>query len=176
VAVARATREVAGLDVGLKWPNDVLAGDGAAPRKLGGILVESTGTGTVIVGIGLNVDQTAGELPERVSPAPAATSLMREGVGNVQREALAAAVVAHLERQLGRWEEAEGDPERCGLAADYRALCHTLDQRVDVWLPGDEVVSGTAVAVSPEGLLVVETVDGPRSLAAGDVEHVYPSV
>jgi hypothetical protein len=45
-----------------------------------------------------------------------------------------------------------------------------------VWLPGDEVVSGPAVAVSPEGLLVVETVDGPRSLAAGDVEHVYPSV
>ena len=40
-----------GVRASLKWPNDLLAGDG---RKLAGILAESTGT-AVVVGVGLNV-------------------------------------------------------------------------------------------------------------------------
>ena len=52
LAVADAVRAATGLTVGLKWPNDVLAGD----RKLGGILVERVGgTDAAVVGIGLNV-------------------------------------------------------------------------------------------------------------------------
>ncbi len=72
VAVVEAVRRVAGVEVALKWPNDVLVGD----RKLAGILVERVegprGAGA-IVGVGLNVSQTPSELP-----VPTATSLAME--------------------------------------------------------------------------------------------------
>src|SRR3954453_23557127 len=66
VAVAESTEEMSGVDVRLKWPNDVLV-DG---RKLGGILVERHGP-TAVVGVGVNVTTTQDELP-----GPAATSLL----------------------------------------------------------------------------------------------------
>jgi BirA family biotin operon repressor/biotin-[acetyl-CoA-carboxylase] ligase len=50
VAVAAAVTEVTGVGTGLKWPNDVLAGE----AKLAGILAEAAGD-AVVVGIGLNV-------------------------------------------------------------------------------------------------------------------------
>ena len=64
VAVARALRQVAGVDAALKWPNDVLA-DGA---KLAGILAEQAGE-AIVIGVGLNVAATRDELPP---PGPGA--------------------------------------------------------------------------------------------------------
>jgi BirA family biotin operon repressor/biotin-[acetyl-CoA-carboxylase] ligase len=55
VAVAETVREVTGLQARIKWPNDVLL----QGRKVCGILIEQ-GRGTV-VGVGLNVGQTAEE-------------------------------------------------------------------------------------------------------------------
>jgi BirA family biotin operon repressor/biotin-[acetyl-CoA-carboxylase] ligase len=54
--VAEVIRSTSGLDARLKWPNDVLVGG----KKVCGILIEH-GTATV-VGIGLNVNQTAEDL------------------------------------------------------------------------------------------------------------------
>lgn len=56
----------------LRWPNDVLVG----PRKICGILMEKFHSGSMVVGIGLNVDNDpAGENPEL---SAIATSLARE--------------------------------------------------------------------------------------------------
>jgi BirA family biotin operon repressor/biotin-[acetyl-CoA-carboxylase] ligase len=65
VAVASAVADSASVEARLKWPNDVLAGG----AKLAGILAEGTGD-AIVVGVGINVSQRAGELP-----GPAATSL-----------------------------------------------------------------------------------------------------
>src|SRR6266566_4552302 len=46
VAVAAAVTEVTGVETSLKWPNDVLAGDGDA--KLAGILAEAAGDAVVV--------------------------------------------------------------------------------------------------------------------------------
>jgi BirA family biotin operon repressor/biotin-[acetyl-CoA-carboxylase] ligase len=75
VAVAAALRAQTGLDVSLKWPNDVLV-SGAEPGmagKLAGILAEQAGD-AIVVGIGLNVSARRDELP-----APQATSLLLAG-------------------------------------------------------------------------------------------------
>lgn len=73
VAVAAAVRRAAGLEVGLKWPNDVVWGG----KKLGGILCESGFLGNIIsyaiLGVGLNVGQRRADFPPDISPA--ATSL-----------------------------------------------------------------------------------------------------
>src|SRR5262245_42686943 len=67
VSVCDTVRDVAGLDATIKWPNDVLIGG----RKACGILIEQRG-GTVI-GIGLNVRQTAAIF--EAAGLPDATSL-----------------------------------------------------------------------------------------------------
>src|SRR5215472_705454 len=57
LAAAEAIRGMTGLDIDLRWPNDLLLG----PRKTGGILVEaqseSNAVAFVIIGIGINVHQ-----------------------------------------------------------------------------------------------------------------------
>ncbi|MFZ5851832.1 MAG: biotin--[acetyl-CoA-carboxylase] ligase, partial [Actinomycetota bacterium] len=70
VAVAVAVQRVTGVAAAVKWPNDVLV----EGRKLAGVLAERV-AGAVVLGVGLNVSQAAGELP-----GPAATSLVLEGV------------------------------------------------------------------------------------------------
>ncbi len=89
-AVAEAVR-AAGVEPTLKHPNDVLV-DG---RKLAGILAEA-GDGVVVLGIGVNVLQTAAELPE------GATSLGLEGA-NIGRPQLLAEILDQLESDYGGW-------------------------------------------------------------------------
>ena len=95
VAVCRAIEEVCGLHCGIKWPNDLLLGG----KKVCGILTESAfrpdGTPDwVIVGIGVNVSQTAADFSPDV--AAIATSLRMELKGDVSRDALAQALTAQL--------------------------------------------------------------------------------
>ena len=59
-ACAQALAEVAGVVPTVKWPNDVLI----EGRKVAGILAEAR-EGRVLLGIGVNVHQTAEQLPER---------------------------------------------------------------------------------------------------------------
>ena len=95
-ACAAALAEVAGVVPDVKWPNDVLI-DG---RKVAGILAEAR-EGRVVLGIGINVLQTEGELPER--PQHPATSLLVEAGRRVPRAELLAAVLDHLEREHDAW-------------------------------------------------------------------------
>jgi len=159
VAAASAVHRVTGVEVDLKWPNDVLA-DG---HKLGGILlerVEDGGAAAAVVGIGINCTQTIGELP-----VPEATSLAIVTGGPVDRSSLLAALVEELAERYDEWR-AGADPR-----AAYLELCRTPGQEVRVAVPGGEVV-GEAVDVDPTGRLVVRTEAGEQRLGAGDVAHV----
>ena len=163
LAAAGAVRRVTGLEVGLKWPNDVVL-DG---RKLGGILLERVdrdGEAAAVVGIGLNCSQTAEELP-----VAEATSLELVGAGTVDRTALLGALVEELGQVLDRWLAG------VDLRAEYVALCTTPGQQVRVAVPGGEV-TGAAVDVDGAGRLVVQTDAGEEHLGAGDVVHVRPQV
>ncbi len=162
LAVVGPVRTVAGLDAGLKWPNDVLVGD----RKLAGLLAEVVG-GAVVLGIGLNVSVREEELP-----VPTATSLAIEGAGTTDREPMLRAVLRELGVLYGRFVEAAGDVAASGLVADYRAACRTLGRQVHVTLPGDKSVDGEAVAVDDAGRIVVRSDNGDHALAAGDVTHL----
>ena len=181
VAVASAVHAVASVDARLKWPNDVLVG----PAKLGGILAEAAGD-AVVVGIGLNVSTEPGELPPP-GPAPTgalpATSLRAQAdgtpavgslaAGSLDRESLLTGILAGFERRYQAWVQADGDPERCGLRAEYTGLCTTIGRRVRAELPGGQLLSGLAAGVDPDGRLVVRvSPDSEVPVAAGDVVHL----
>jgi BirA family transcriptional regulator, biotin operon repressor / biotin---[acetyl-CoA-carboxylase] ligase len=162
VALAEAVGEVSGVRASLKWPNDLLAGDG---RKLAGILAESRGT-AVVLGVGLNVSTTADELPET------GTSLARVTGGTVDRAPVLLAFLRAVERRYRSWTVALGDPVASGLAQDYLGWSSTVGSDVAVSLPDGSTLEGTAQAVDWDGRLVVATPQGPVELASGDVRHV----
>ena len=95
-AVAQAIAEITGIEPAIKFPNDLLIG----MRKVAGILAESS-EGRVVLGIGVNVNQTAQELPADTLTPP--TSLRMVLGEPVDRARLLAAILLHLERDYDAW-------------------------------------------------------------------------
>lgn len=169
VAAAGAISRVGGIEVGLKWPNDLQVTVDGAERKLGGILTELTGE-AVVAGLGLNVSLRAEELP-----VPTAASLALAGAEVTERTTLLRAVLREFAELYTEWQAAAGDPHASGLLPAYAARCTTLGRQVLVQLPGDRELRGEAVAIDGDGRLVVRTPDGSRQpVGAGDVVHVRP--
>jgi BirA family biotin operon repressor/biotin-[acetyl-CoA-carboxylase] ligase len=95
-AVARALRGETGLATTLGYPNDVLV----EGRKLAGLLAEAS-LGRIVLGIGVNVNQAAGELPGDTPKPP--TSLRLELGRELARTPLLAAILAELEQGYDAW-------------------------------------------------------------------------
>jgi BirA family transcriptional regulator, biotin operon repressor / biotin---[acetyl-CoA-carboxylase] ligase len=95
-AVAEAIAEVTGIEPAIKFPNDVLIGG----RKVAGILAEAS-DGRVVLGIGVNANQTEEQLPVETQISP--TSLRLETGGAVDRAQLLVAILAQLERAYDAW-------------------------------------------------------------------------
>jgi BirA family biotin operon repressor/biotin-[acetyl-CoA-carboxylase] ligase len=96
-AVAAALRAETDVPAELSHPNDVLV-EGC---KLAGILPEAS-TGQVVLGIGVNVNQTAEELPAETPKPP--TSLRVETGREWPRAPLLAAILLELERRYDEWQ------------------------------------------------------------------------
>lgn len=179
LGVVRALRSTTGLDAGVKWPNDLLvpAADGVdvpdwgRERKVAGILAEVAPDGeAVVLGIGVNVAQTAAELP-----VPSATSLVAAGARGVDRTTVLVTVVREVTGLLARWRAHDGDVAAAGLDREVAAACRTLGGGVRATLPDGTEVRGTAVRLDGDGALVLRAADGSeRPLTAGDVRHVRP--
>jgi BirA family biotin operon repressor/biotin-[acetyl-CoA-carboxylase] ligase len=188
VALCRALRQVAGIDVTLKWPNDVLAGG----SKLAGILAEQAGD-AIVVGIGLNVGAAPADLPATRTGALPASSLALRGAVTTDRGLLLVSVLHELADWYGRWtaaatgaqasttgastkeastKEARSAAEDGGLRAEYLRWCSTVGSDVRVELPGGSRLAGVATGIDPAGRLIVDTGTGVVPVSAGDVIHV----
>lgn len=163
LSLAEALDDVAPGRIALKWPNDVLL-DG---RKVCGILCEVVpGSQDVVVGSGLNLAQTAAQLPVET-----ATSLARAGVPlpPAQVDAVVAAYVGGLRREL----EAPGPVSR--LRERVVSRCATVGLRVRVTLADGSTLVGNATGIDDTGRLEVTPEAGdPVIVAVGDVTHVRP--
>jgi BirA family transcriptional regulator, biotin operon repressor / biotin---[acetyl-CoA-carboxylase] ligase len=104
-AVAEAVAQLTGLEPELKFPNDVLVGR----RKVAGILAEAK-DGRVVLGVGINVNQRAQELPRDAATPP--TSLRLESGRIEPRAELLALVLERLERRYDDWISGRGEAPR----------------------------------------------------------------
>lgn len=173
LAVVDAIADVAGVEAGLKWPNDVLAGPDR--HKLAGILAEVAAPASVIVvGVGINVSLAADELPD--AALGMATSLRVLGARSQDRVALIAAVLSHMARRVEGLRRSGGAD--AGLVDEYTARSLTVGSRVRATMPGDREVVGEALAVDEQGRLCIETGTGTASnvvvVSAGDIVHLRP--
>jgi BirA family biotin operon repressor/biotin-[acetyl-CoA-carboxylase] ligase len=106
-AVAQAIADVTELEPAVKFPNDVLIGG----RKVAGILAESS-EGRVVLGIGVNANQTLEQLPVDAKTEP--TSLRLELGEPVSRVRLLAAILLQLERAYDAWVSVATDTSNSG--------------------------------------------------------------
>lgn len=162
VALAEALG-IFGIDVELKWPNDVLR-DGA---KLAGILIETaqdkgtgaTGTWTVI-GIGVNLTMPP-DLQQRIGRAVADVSELlthdRERLLAILLSALSDALADFDARGFGhfvaRWNRLHAYPGRTVRILDDGRVLH----------------EGVAVGVDEQGCFLMDTASGRVAVTAGDV-------
>lgn len=171
IGIAAALQTIGVSDIGLKWPNDIVAQDG----KLGGILTEVQSRGakgtTVVIGVGLNVD-----LPRAMhndAPGRWTTKVtdLRECVDALpSREALTAGILQCLFGSIVRFESD-------GFAA-FQCAWRTYD-----WLKGKTVscaqttghITGIADGVDSDGALLVRTPDGTRRIVTGSVTVSNPA-
>ena len=168
LAVARAVERVAPkLKARIKWPNDIQIGG----RKVCGILcdmqAEADSVRHVIVGLGVNVNLAAGELPPEL--AHRATSLRIAGGSRVSRAVLLAAILNMFEPAYESW---------CvdGLAPfleELRARDALAGRRVTLE-QFQHRHSGRAAGVAPDGALLLEMDNGSiLPVLSGDVHVAY---
>ena len=148
LAVLEAIKEMMQVDCGIKWPNDIVINN----KKVCGILTEMSaeldGIHYVVIGTGINVNQTvfAEEIRDK------ATSLYVEGSKKLNRSVLVACVMHHFEKD---YELFEKDWSLAGLMDQYNRFLINRDKEVRVLDPKGEF-DGIARGINEKGELIVE--------------------
>jgi BirA family transcriptional regulator, biotin operon repressor / biotin---[acetyl-CoA-carboxylase] ligase len=189
----------AGLDVAVKWPNDLIV-PSMGDRKLAGILAEmvlpANGEGAVVVGIGLNVRRPLDVDSEVAARGVWLNELLSAHMNNLDSGAgteldtprssvdislsevqasspsvddVMNVLLSEFERQVA---EVEDRPD--AFLETYRQRCITVGRHVRAMLPSSDIV-GTATGIDSDGQLLVTTADGTtHTISAADVVHIRP--
>ncbi len=162
-ALRRAVVSETNLLPEIKWPNDLLLGG----KKFAGILTELSAeldrVRHVILGIGLDVNVGAHELPADLRKT--ATSLKIESGRTIFRPALAAAVLRALDDDYARLSAGKFKD----IAAEWESHCATLGQDVVVHI-GHRKLRGRAESLDETGALLLRTEHGRlERITGGDV-------
>jgi BirA family biotin operon repressor/biotin-[acetyl-CoA-carboxylase] ligase len=160
IAVARwlrdAISDASGVDVRLKWPNDLYVGR----RKLAGLLSEARTQGEdtyVAVGIGLNVVGTAASVGVN-----GATTLEEEAGHPFQLAALLQQVLDRIDRELCA-------PDWASEVARWQKVsAHHRGDPLRVRRNGEEV-AGEYEGLTAEGFLRLKTRNGEVTVTAGEL-------
>jgi BirA family biotin operon repressor/biotin-[acetyl-CoA-carboxylase] ligase len=161
VSVCELIGEAAGLQAHIKWPNDVLI----EGRKVCGILIEQ-GRATV-VGIGLNVNQSAESLAEAGLPAAGSLAALAGRPFNVQDVARRLILSLDAEYALLRG----GD--LASLEARWQGRLDLLGKRVAVASTGSTHV-GQLLSVTLEAVDLRLDLGDTLRLAPEIVRHMTP--
>lgn len=164
VSLADTLAACTGLSVGIKWPNDLLAGG----RKVCGILTELAAEADrvhyVILGIGLNVNQTEEDFPPELRAR--AGSLAMAAGRSFSRVALAQRMLEGLEADYDAYLQKGFAP----FKRRWEARAVSLGQRVVARTPGGDFV-GIARGIDDDGALLLEQANGAlRKIYSADLD------
>jgi BirA family biotin operon repressor/biotin-[acetyl-CoA-carboxylase] ligase len=162
LALALAIKETTGIEAKTKWPNDCLI-DG---KKVGGILLELSAEldriNFVIVGIGVNVNQSAQDFPKNLDQI--ATSIKIKLGKDISRLTLLTSFLEKFERIYLDFKKNGLSPQR-GMIKSFSSL---LGEKVTVKF-GKEKIEGIAENIDDNGSLVIKTKKGEKVVTAGEV-------
>ncbi len=166
VAVAETLDQECRLDVGIKWPNDILIGE----KKVCGILTEgsasSKGLDYVVVGIGIDLNVDLDNFPPELREG--ATSLKNELEKEISGVELVQRFLVNFENLYNDFKAGKF-PE---ILKEWRRLSKTIGSNVEVHKKGGRVVRGEAVGINKDGVLILEMKDGSlRKVISGECLH-----
>ena len=156
----------------LKWPNDLVAVLPSGPVKVAGLLAESSldsqGIRYAVLGIGVNVNQRADELPAPRAGGLPPASLYTLHEHEFDREEL----LIHLCRSLSALLAPPNRPDPQAIHARWQDALINLGRPVTIegGKSGQKMVQGRAVGTGLDGALLVEDGLGNQvTVTAGDV-------
>lgn len=159
LACRRALADI-GLDVNIKWPNDLVV----ANDKLAGVLIETTrveNKTVAVIGIGINF-----VLPKEVENATSVQALFQTASKQgVSVEALLNAVLAQLDALLN--EYAQNGFASC--VGEYDAANRDTDRPVLLLQEGRVVHEGVVKGVDAQGALRLLTGEGEKTIVSGEI-------
>lgn len=162
LAVADAIHDVSGLQVWLKWPNDLWIGTRESGEKVAGILVQNRIAGdrvdVALVGTGVNLG------PDGVADVAGATTLREHGV-EVPRDTLLRAVLLRLDE---RFSSLAVDSWRIS-PGEWESRAALIGCEVEV-ADGDRICHGTLLGIQDDGALLLRDAQGyVVPITVGDV-------
>lgn len=159
LSVAVSIENLFQIRTNLKWPNDVLING----KKTSGILIESSSQGSkidrVVVGIGINVNQTSFQGQFNFPP----TSIRNEIGKQIEREKFLAEILNNFEVYLERIKT-----DKKGLMEDWKSRCKMIGERISI-IEEDKEIFGIFEDVDDEGFLLLKTKDKIERMHFGDV-------
>jgi BirA family transcriptional regulator, biotin operon repressor / biotin---[acetyl-CoA-carboxylase] ligase len=169
VAVAETIKNELDLDVGIKWPNDILIGK----KKVCGILTEVNATidrvNYVVVGIGIDMNVDVPLFPSELQKG--ATSLKNELDTEINGAMLVQKFLLNFENIYNKFNKGKF-PE---ILNEWRSLSTTIGNNVEVRTRG-KTVRGEAVGINKDGILILELEDGSlRKMISGECLHINNS-
>lgn len=148
----------------VKWPNDVLVDS----KKLSGILAEATPSlENVVVGFGINLNQTQEELP-----VSSATSLALSGLAQIDKDGYLFDILSSFRSLYLDLATAGGDAEQAGLREKVQSASGTIGQEVEISYPDGSAQVGLAVGIDSTGRLLVEVSGNEIAVSAADILHL----
>ena len=157
LAVCRALKD---FSAGIKWPNDVVI-DG---RKICGILTEMSAeierVSYIICGIGINVNTA--EFPDELKEK--AASLYTVTGEKHNRAEIIKRVMEEFEPLYNEYLK----NRLKNIIPEYKSVCVNMGKRVSV-IHGESQTIGTAVDMTENGHLVVDTDEGRITVSSGEV-------
>ncbi len=160
VALADALAELGVSGLGLKWPNDLMAGG----RKLAGVLVETRLRGRqieAVIGVGLNVCHRRGEMRRVERPW---TDLAQQGLAEPDRQQLLLGILSHLARRLHQFEQTGFERVR----ADWLAYHAYNGREMSYQYQGERRV-GRVEGLDEQGALLMRSGDRLVPVNSGEV-------
>lgn len=162
LSIARALKTLTGVDVGIKWPNDILF----EGKKLCGILTEMSAETDrikfVVVGAGINLNSRPEELP------PGATSIFAVSGKKVDRIQLCQVLLREIEKDYLRLKKVDFSE----IAREWEENSVTTGKRVVAKLL-DRKIEGQAVGIDQDGALWIRKDNGIQErVLSGDIEHL----
>ena len=166
VAVAETLKKECNLDVGIKWPNDILIGN----KKVCGILTEVNASiekvNYVVVGIGIDMNVDVPLFPPDLQKG--ATSLKNELDTEINGAILVQKFLLEFENIYNEFKAGKF-PE---ILKEWRSLSKTIGNNVEVRTRG-KTIRGEAVGINKEGILILELEDGSlRKIISGECLHI----
>lgn len=166
IAAAKTIKNECELDVGIKWPNDILIDE----KKACGILTEVSAKGDkinhIVVGVGIDANVDVDLFPAELREG--ATSLKRELGRDIPRAKLVQRFLENFENVYDEFKEAKF-PD---LLREWRRFSKTIGSYVKVKTKGG-VIEGEAVGINRDGALIIELDDGSlKKIIGGECIHV----